>query len=377
MVITALALIGCNKAEDADPRAITASFKVGDPQLKTEMIGGETQDADLLYPAVEKGRGVFIDSKGTVRLRTQGQWTEPFVQGLAAVSFVDGTRGGTGFIDRAGKWVIPPIKGRATSFSDGLARFNNNQGSRGFLDRNGKVAFWTLPAGVSPYFKEGFTQVRASRGQIGFMDKTGNITIAIQFDRATDFSEGVACVSQHGKFGVIDKTGAWVVRPQFNGLAAFSEGLTPVILDGKAGYIDKTGKWVIETRFTSTHPFSEGLAAVTVNTAPAGDPPSLKMGYIDRTGKPVIAPQFAAAEPFSSGMAIFTDGTMSPPGPAGTVPQPMYGYIDRTGHIVIKPQAWVAQPFVGDLARVHHLPAGQMVGSYIDKQGKIIWTDSN
>jgi hypothetical protein len=44
-------------------------------------------------------------------------------------------------------------------------------------------------------------------GKYGYIDKTGKIVIKPQFDKAYDFSEGLASISLNGKWGFIDNTG--------------------------------------------------------------------------------------------------------------------------------------------------------------------------
>ena len=85
-------------------------------------------------------------------------------------------------------------------------------------------------------------------GKYGYMDKDGNVVINPQFDRADDFSEGLARVrigdEKTGKWGYIDKEGKFVINPQFDCAEDFSEGLAKVKVGGKYGWIDKTGKIV-------------------------------------------------------------------------------------------------------------------------------------
>ena len=64
------------------------------------------------------------------------------------------------------------------------------------------------------------------------------------------------------KYGFIDKSGKVVIEPQFDGASNFSEGFACVEKDDKWGFIDKNGKVVIEPQFDDAEPFSEGLAKV-------------------------------------------------------------------------------------------------------------------
>lgn len=67
------------------------------------------------------------------------------------------------------------------------------------------------------------------------------------FDRADDFSEGLACVwigdISKGKWGFIDKAGNIIIAPQFDSAENFSKGLARVFTR-KWGYIDEAGNYV-------------------------------------------------------------------------------------------------------------------------------------
>jgi hypothetical protein len=119
-------------------------------------------------------------------------------------------------------------------------------------------------------------------GEWGYIDKTGEIVIDVQFDRAGNFSEGLAWVIIDEQLGYIDQAGNVVIEPQFDAHPrpqSFSEGLAAVQV-GKWGYIDRTGEMVIEPQFDSAHDF-HGLAQVEI-----GD----KWGYIDEAGEYVWQP---------------------------------------------------------------------------------------
>jgi hypothetical protein len=47
-------------------------------------------------------------------------------------------------------------------------------------------------------------------GKVGYIDKTGRFVINLQFDRASNFYEGLALVTISEKNGYIDKTGRFI-----------------------------------------------------------------------------------------------------------------------------------------------------------------------
>jgi hypothetical protein len=104
-----------------------------------------------------------------------------------------------------------------------------------------------------------------------------------QFQAASAFSDGLACVCKEGLFGYIDTRGEWVIRPRFQYANDFSEGLAGVPLGEKGwGFIDRTGKEVIPAKFGWVYKgFRHGIAEVVFDR---------KGGYIDTKGEWVWKP---------------------------------------------------------------------------------------
>ncbi|HWN41535.1 MAG TPA: WG repeat-containing protein, partial [Thermoanaerobaculia bacterium] len=76
----------------------------------------------------------------------------------------------------------------------------------------------------------------------GFIDDTGKFVINPQFDRAGNFSEGLASVLIGDRAGFVDREGKLVINPQYDAMSSFSGGLALVVSEGRWAYIDKTGK---------------------------------------------------------------------------------------------------------------------------------------
>ena len=115
--------------------------------------------------------------------------------------------------------------------------------------------------------------------------RAGLVVINPQFDRAGEFSEGLARVlvgdDKTGKWGFINKHGDYLVQSQFDRVDKFSEGLAAVLIGGKWGFIDKQGHFAVNPQLHSAERFSEGLAV-------ALDCETSKWGYIDRQGHYVV-----------------------------------------------------------------------------------------
>ena len=87
-------------------------------------------------------------------------------------------------------------------------------------------------------------------------------------------------IQERGRWGYIDQQGTVVIKPRFEKAGNFSEGLARVKVDGSWGYVDQTFNIRIKPRFQEVHDFSEGLAAVQIDD---------RWGYINRQGELVIA----------------------------------------------------------------------------------------
>ena len=113
------------------------------------------------------------------------------------------------------RWFIP-------EFSNGLALVMTKDGKCGFIDKAGKE--------VIPCVYD----------KIEFINPVGDGGIA-QIQYADYFSEGIACVKKDGKWGYINTKGEEVIPFEYEEAKLFSEGLAPVKKDGIWGYVDMKG----------------------------------------------------------------------------------------------------------------------------------------
>lgn len=169
-------------------------------------VYGQEKGASVLLPVVQGGKWGYINRAGEVVIAPQFNLANNFSEGLAAVL----TRDGWGYIDATGRMVIAPNRGffHPGAFSEGLA-----------------------PVGVNST-------------KMGYIDRTGRVVIEPQFDKAYEFSDGLARVQDGGKYGYINKSGQLVVDLMFDDARDFSNGVAFVSLGERQGYIDKTGKYV-------------------------------------------------------------------------------------------------------------------------------------
>ncbi len=155
----------------------------------------------------------------------------------------------------------------ASSFVEGYAlvrRGSYMSSTLSFIDKNGKNVF---PALNSKY--------------AGTM---GDMTVyPVRENRRVYYN------AELKKYGYADANGAIIIKPQFDKALNFSEGLAAVMIKEnyveKWGFIDLTGKLVIPATY-KLRPgrFSEGVAAVRIGESES----SYEMAYIDKTGKRVM-----------------------------------------------------------------------------------------
>lgn len=130
----------------------------------------------------EDGTAWFIDLEGrpVARAKFFDNGPDYFVQGRARV--VDHDK--VGFIDRAGKLVVPTKFDAAGSFCDGLA---------------------PVCMGCKEV-REG-EHTRLEGGQWGFVDRNGALVVPVMYDAVEGFTGGTAIVRKAGRRFAIDRDG--------------------------------------------------------------------------------------------------------------------------------------------------------------------------
>ncbi len=177
-----------------------------------------------------------------------------------------------------------------------------NKDKWGYVNSEGKkiIAFKYQKA---KEFSEGLAAVQAKNGKWGYIDKKGNVVIPLIYgriydDNAAKFHNGIALITTGSKYFFIDKTGQ-TVSSLYDYVDTFSaEGLAKVRTNNKQGLVDRSGKPVTPL-YDKIGNFSEGLARVELNK---------KIGYIDTTGKEVIPCKYDNLGNFflnSEGLAVF------------------------------------------------------------------------
>jgi|GEM_PF-1828179 len=230
-----------------------------------------------------------------------------------------------GYIDKAGKVVIPPKFKKVNAFSEnGLALFKS-KGKYGFINKSGEVVIPATFQLARDFDRNGLAKV-ADKGKFGFIDKSGKFVIPAVYNKTGQFnSDGLCPVNIGHKTGYINTHGKMIVKPKFNYLVSdknTQHGLIPTTvitdLNSKTGYTNTKGKMVIPARFDYAKGFSlAGVAAVRNNK---------KWGLINRKGKYISSTNFDSIHgPKGTGglLTVKKDGKLGVMSPNGNLKIPV------------------------------------------------------
>jgi len=166
------------------------------------------------FARVTDGASAILTSAGEIKLRKKNFESIRFSENVIAVRWVPKV----GYMDGAGRMVIPPRWDEGGDFKEGLAPV-----------RDGTLWF--------------------------FIDHAGNVAAKLPetVRHADPLSDGRSLVSADRsvpgrKLGYVDRTGQWAVPPQWDHADAFENGLARVVdwRTQKTAYIDLTGRTVWE-----------------------------------------------------------------------------------------------------------------------------------
>ena len=316
------------------------------------------------FPIKEYGKWGYINSAGKTIIPCQFDWAGEFSEGLAAF-FEDSLYG---FVDTTGKIVIQPTFIKVSKFSDGLcqvvikndtcnenkftgliraSQFSDNS-MHGFfgLDNCNQKAFINKDGSIAFYhsykniglFKYGSAFVTINN-EICFMDKTGKVIFN------THCPPGYNREFSDGIISLSTQTAVWVKQ----------NDLSEIMVGDTTKYFDTSGKVMLLLMGSKTGRFSEGLLNIKINNKPV---------YIDVTGKPVITNlnDKYSYRSFSDGLAIVYE--------IGNYPQKV-GFIDKSGKFVIPLKTQEVgneiHDFKDGLAAIYK----QNKWGFIDKKGNI------
>lgn len=359
-----------------------------------------------LYPApvrtVDGTRWGFVDNAGKLVVPAEYDYAFGFQDnGLAIV----GTKGKQGVINQTGQFVAQPVYDYINPFSEGLAVVSTSGGA-GVINEAGKVITPKKYLNISSY-SDGRALFTVSRNQdtqlYGYLNKEGREAIPARFRQGTDFTNGKAVVQVGDKeYQLIDREGRKLASYPFAFVGPLSEGLLAYQEDtsGKYGYINEQGTVVIPLRFTGAQPFQEGRAVV--NTA---ENYGNQYGIIDQKGDFVVQPSYADVRLLGEGRAALGKSI----DPAQPFIGSVYAIADLDGKLLTDFVYTEVEDFSGGYASVSNgretffidptgkraagLPAVSGAGtlafdgnliranvdnrlSYLDRSGRVVWAQN-
>jgi len=145
----------------------------------------------------------------------------------------------------------------------------------GYVNEAGKIIIPVIyDEGLT--FSEGFTAARIGTAWTYF-DSTGKKMSDEQFSDAQSFHNGMAAVMKNKQYGYIDTKGNTVIDYQFTNARAFAEEVAPVANErGLWGYINSKGEFVIMPEYTFADSFDNHEARVIKGS---------QVYYIDKDNK--------------------------------------------------------------------------------------------
>lgn len=348
-----------------------------------EVSFGDFDGGLALVEFAKTKKYVFIGREGNVvfssdQIKVNGDGkvlsVYPFQNGLSMVNIKTGYDYKSGFIDRTGRWIIPPTLDNARSFerSNPAWAAAKKDGKWGFIDTVGR---WV----IEPKFDEalgfdgGFGQVRIG-DRWGLVDRDGKLAAKPEHRTGDtgiihEYIVGRTAVwvyeQQSRKYGLLRLyTGDWVIAPKFSEFFFIDNEVAIVreVRDG-AGYylwINADGNVLRKLRINGSgylfRGFHDGIASAYVE-----DGGVQKFGLINQDG-------FWTMPPMATGR-YFTlwagDGLWIKRPNTGRSEGKSY-YIDETGNLAIKVAFKSASLFGGGLALVEEDSTGE---GYITKEG--------
>lgn len=218
--------------------------------LQTPQLLEARNFSEGLAPARIRGHGArdelwgYLSTDGCIAIQPRFQFAGDFRDGLAVVV----TDGKLGYIDKAGKFVIPAKFDVPVPFTRSMHKFefSNNlapvfvNGFFAYANLGGSLLIPPLFEEVLP-FSEGLAVVKI-KGKVGFIDKTGKFAISANYEEAHSFRNGLAVVQKNKKWGIINILGKYILEPTYDYIFPFKNGLAQFSMENKIGYLNEKGE---------------------------------------------------------------------------------------------------------------------------------------
>ncbi|HPI54500.1 MAG TPA: WG repeat-containing protein [Chitinophagaceae bacterium] len=187
---------------------------------------------------------------------------------------------GVGLIDEKGNWLLKPVNQELIEAGDGYYKVKRNM-SWGLLDSLGREVIPCKYGQIGDIFNQ---QIILQNG-INSGVSNLNYKFIIPFSAAviTTSGEGYYLVQKDFMSCFYNQKGQRLNDTCYEKASDFSEGLARVIVGGKIGFIDTTGAMVIEPQFENAYDFHAGRCRARINK---------EWGFINRQGQYIMTPEF-------------------------------------------------------------------------------------
>jgi len=227
----------------------------------------------------------------------------------------------------------------AYSFKSGKAKVVKGD-MYNYIDISGNlIGTWTeYPDDYNAVFKN---------GKFGFINKNGDLVIDYKYNKAKDFSNGIAKVRigsrTNGKFGYINRTGEFITK-MYDNISDFNQSIAIVKLNDKYTIIDTSGNEIAQW-YDKVNDFSEGFSIVNNGN---------KYSFINTNGIQ-IDDWFDGADNFTGGRAKIKI-------------HDKWGFINRKGEITAHAEYENVWNYKNNIAKVQK----NDMFAFIDLNGRLI-----
>lgn len=316
--------------------------------------------ANGLAVVEEKEKAGIINGSGAFIVKPKYEYISPFSEGLAIVNVKDGFA----VIDEQGNVRTTKLYSYIAPFNEGRAVFQDSEFQYGYLDAAGKEV---IPAKYKEAtdFHGGKAVVKVKEGQYALIDPEGNTILSYPYAFVGNPGDGLLAFRQteQGKYGYIDENGNVIIPPRYTGAQPFQEGRAVINLaadyTNRYGLIDRTGTLLIAAQYNDMEPLGEGRVAVGVAVDSKKPFAGSLYAIYDTNGKQLTDFMYESVMPYKQGLASAHNAKET-------------FFIDKSGH---KAEGWPVVNGTGTLAVEGSLIRADIDSrlSYIDRTGKVIW----